>query len=81
MLAWLLLAVAVLAVIAGTLWFFLRTYHDYSVVDTYSRNSDTSAEYYFRDTNTSASNYGSMYQGLYPSASNPTCILTTPYLM
>ena len=43
------LAVAVLAVIAGTLWFFLRTYHDYSVVDTYSRNSDTSAEYYFRE--------------------------------
>ncbi|MDY5956989.1 MAG: DUF5711 family protein [Frisingicoccus sp.] len=35
--------------VSGVLWLFLRTYHDYSVVLSVARNSDTSAKYYFRD--------------------------------
>lgn len=44
-----IITAAVLVVIFGLIWFFLRTYHDYKVLDTFSRNSDTSAEYYFRN--------------------------------
>lgn len=40
---------AVIIVIAGVFWVFLRTYHNYEVVDSMERKSDTSANYYFRD--------------------------------
>lgn len=30
-------------------WFFLRTYHNYEVVDSMERKTDTSANYYFRE--------------------------------
>ena len=36
-------------VLAAVFWFFLRTYHNYEVVDSTERTSDTSANYYFRE--------------------------------
>lgn len=42
--------VAASAVFIGCLfWVLLRTYHNYEVVNSMDRNSDTSANYYFRD--------------------------------
>lgn len=41
--------IAAAVLIGGVLWFLLRTYHNYEVVSTTERDSDTSANYYFRD--------------------------------
>lgn len=41
--------IAAVVVLAGMFWFFLRTYHNYEVVDSIERKSDTSANYYFRE--------------------------------
>ena len=38
-----------LVLILGLCWIFLRTYHQYEVIDSVDRKSDTSANYYFRE--------------------------------
>ena len=38
-----------LVLILGLCWIFLRTQHQYEVIDSVDRKSDTSANYYFRE--------------------------------
>ena len=41
--------VAAVLLFGCVFWFFLRTYHNYEVVDSMERKTDTSANYYFRE--------------------------------
>ena len=45
----LIVVIALVLFLTGTLWFLLRTYHGYEVMSYRERNSDTSANLYFRD--------------------------------
>ncbi len=42
-------AAAAVILLGCVFWFFLRTYHNYEVVDSMERKTDTSANYYFRE--------------------------------